>query len=96
MAEDIPQQSAQPTTTQEQDRKTESQREINRMWERTQSWIALWVVSANIIYVFVHPFLPPSAKDGALLLSNAFFLVIGFYFGRTNHTNVGGIPKETR
>jgi len=26
-----------------------------------------------------------------LLLSNAFFLVIGFYFGRTNHQRIGGI-----
>ncbi len=33
------------------------------------------------------------AKETAafLLLSNAFFLVIGFYFGRTNHQRQGGV-----
>lgn len=34
-----------------------------------------------------------------LLISNTVFLVIGFYFGRTNHQRVGGLgakDSETR
>lgn len=83
-----------PTTTQEEDRKTAGQRDINRLWESTQARIAQAVVGANILYVFIVPFLPQTKPDGALLLSNAFFLVIGFYFGRTNHTKSGGIGGE--
>lgn len=82
---------AKATTTEEEDRKTAGQRHINVMWETTQSRIAQAVVAANLIYAFVIPFLPQSKPDNALLLSNAFFLVIGFYFGRTNHTKTGGV-----
>lgn len=79
------------TTTSEEDRKTAGQREINKLWESTQARIAQAVVAANILYVFTDPFLPQAKPGGALLLSNAFFLVIGFYFGRTNHTKTGGV-----
>lgn len=87
----MPDEPAKATTTQEEDRKTAGQRDINRLWESTQARIAQAVVGANIIYVFTVPFLPQSQPAGALLLSNAFFLVIGFYFGRTNHTKTGGV-----
>lgn len=80
--------------TEEEARKTEGQRDINRLWEGTQARIAQAVVAANLLYVFVVPFLPQNKPDNALLLSNAFFLVIGFYFGRTNHTKTGGIGGE--
>jgi hypothetical protein len=73
-----------PTTTQEQDRHTASQRRINMTWEFTQAAIAITVVAANITAAFYLP-------DGSPLLGNAFFLIVGFYFGRTNHTRLGGI-----
>ena len=38
--------------------------------------------------LFVSP-VPTSAETAAGLLANAFFLVIGFYFGRTNHARLG-------
>jgi len=37
-------------------------------------------------------------ESPAVLLANAFFLVIGFYFGRTNHARIGdwGRPLDDR
>ena len=71
------------TTTAEEDRKTFGQRRINLIWEVTQALIALLVASAAIT----------AALKGQVseMLGNAFFLVIGFYFGRTNHQRVGGV-----
>lgn len=84
-------QSAPSTTTQEQDRHTSSQRRVNIIWEVTQSIIAL-AVTCSTLYVSAHLTMRPAAGEAAfLLLSNAFFLVVGFYFGRTNHQRVGGV-----
>lgn len=75
---------AQPaTTTLEQDKFTASQRKINLIWEVTQALIAVSVVMSNVLAVFYLPI-------ESTILSNAFFLVIGFYFGRTNHLRTGG------
>jgi len=82
-----------PTTTAEQDLRTAGQRSLNRIWEMTQAGIAIGVVSANLLYVFVSPFLPAVTNSNSELLKNAFFLVLGFYFGRTNHARIGDIPK---
>lgn len=84
--------SLKPTTTEEQDTVTAGQRRINIIWETTQAAIAI-AVTAALIYV--------SVKDiSGEELKNAFFLIIGFYFSRTNHSNVGGIghkhPGERR
>lgn len=90
-----------PTTTQEEQAVTAGQREVNMMWERTQSLIARVTVFSSIIL------------DGALCISVIFSIeltanqlalinlclqpinlitgiVIGFYFSRTNHTAIGG------
>ena len=56
-----------------------AQRQINSTWEYTQAGIAVIVVLANVAAAFALPM----ANE---MLSNAFFLVVGFYFGRTNHT----------
>lgn len=56
------------------------------MWETTQALIALMVTGA-LIYVSV------KGIEGEEL-KNAFFLIIGFYFSRTNHTNVGGVGHK--
>ena len=73
------------------------QRRINLIWEATQSVIAL-LVTATTLYVAATLAVSGKADAAAfLLLSNAFFLVVGFYFGRTNHTRVGGVgPLEGR
>ena len=82
------------TTTSEQDRKTASQRRVNIIWEGTQSVIAL-AVTLSTLYVSATLAMKDNAQTAAfLLLSNAFFLVIGFYFGRTNHQRTGGIGGD--
>lgn len=90
-----PQQSLDPNTTLEEDRKTAGQRGINFLWETTQARIAVSIVAANIVYAFASPFMPLQAQEMAQVLSNALFAVMGFYFGRTNHTSFGG-NKEAR
>lgn len=64
--------------------RTASQRYVNLIWEYTQATIAVLVVLACIIAAFI---LDPSRSE---ILRNAFFLIVGFYFGRTNHQNQGG------
>lgn len=84
-----------PATSVDEDEyilKTAGQRRINLIWEYTQAGIAASVVVANILYAFLLVFVPAvtnNATSAAGLLANAFFLVIGFYFGRTNHSRVG-------
>lgn len=77
----------------EQSLTTGGQRRINLVWEITQSVIALMVTAATI-YAAIK--LPNGVPD---TLANALFLVIGFYYSRTNHENVGGTgirPSERR
>lgn len=78
--------SAEATTTAEEDRHTAGQRNINLIWEVTQAVIAIAVVIANLVGAFYLP-------DQNPLLSNGFFLIIGFYFGRTNHARLGGVVQ---
>lgn len=90
-----------PTTTSEQDLRTAGQRRVNLIWEYSQAGIALLVVVANVLYAFVQTLIPGAATLAAAsgqsgLLSNAFFLVIGFYFGRTNHARIGDDPRGSR
>jgi hypothetical protein len=67
--------------------RAEGQRKINLIWELTQAVIALLVTATTLYASAVEP-------NGGLL-SNGFFLVIGFYFGRTNHSRTGSVG-ETR
>lgn len=62
---------------------TKGQRRINLIWEATQSAISVLVTLA-IIYTSVKGL-------GSETLTNAFFLIIGFYFSRTNHAAIGGV-----
>ena len=75
----------------EQGLKTQGQRRVNLLWEATQSLIAV-SVTFQTLRVSASLAIKDQADTAAfLLLSNAFFLVIGFYFGRTNHQRVGGV-----
>lgn len=77
-----------PTTTGEQDRHSLAQRNINLIWEGTQAVIAV-VVTVATLYVAAQLALRDSGETAAfLLLSNAFFLIIGFYFSRSNHVRI--------
>ncbi len=80
-------------TTAQQDLTTAGQRRINLIWEYTQALIALSVVAANVaIWIeFAMQKINGPIPDG---LSNALFLVVGFYFSRTNHTAIGGTGRK--
>jgi len=82
-----------PTTTEQQDKTTDGQRVINRIWEYTQAFIAILVVSATMgaaLYNVFHK----ATDQIPTILSVAFGTVVGFYFSRSNHQTVGGVgPK---
>lgn len=84
-----------PTTTQQEDLTTASQRKVNLIWEYTQAVIAGMVVFANMV-VGVYDGLAPAERrsEFPVILSSALFLIVGFYFSRTNHAAIGGVgPK---
>lgn len=85
-----------PNTTQQEDLVVAGQRRINLIWERTQALIALVVVICTMA-VSVYVTVVPTAQIPTML-SVAFGLITGFYFGRTNHAGIGGLgskPTET-
>ncbi len=86
-----------PTTTVQQDMVTASQRKINLIWEWTQAIISIMVVLANMIVATVQGLTRGTDwMSFPVILSSSLFLIVGFYFSRTNHSAVGGIgPKPT-
>ena len=85
-----------PTTTLQQDITTESQRKVNLIWEFTQATVAIMVVAANIA-VWLRTSFSKSTVPIPEGLSNALFLIVGFYFSRTDHAAIGGIgPKPSQ
>lgn len=89
-------------TTAEQDLRTKGQREINLIWESTQRNIALFLVimatTVSSVVVILGVLNPGDDRTMIIaaftLLSNAMFLVSGFYFGRTNHARIGDDPQR--
>lgn len=91
---------AAPTNTAAQDITATRQSRVNLVWESVQAIIALSVVevvlfvSAKIclssIGVEASEKQVAAASIAFLLLSNLASLIIGFYFGRTNHQRTGG------
>ena len=82
-----------PTTTAAADLVVAGQRRINLVWEFTQAIVAI-SVTGSTLYVAGTMAVRGQGNDGAfLLLSNVFFLVIGQYFSRTNHTKTGGVER---
>lgn len=79
-----------PDTTHEQDLHTATARKINMIWECTQGVIAVFVTLATLFVASTMSLRGDGGTAAFLLLSNAFFLVIGFYFSRTNHSRTGG------
>lgn len=86
-----------PTTTEQEDIEageerdertlvTRGQRLVNVIWEATQSVIAVSITFAIIATAMMQIETPA--------ITNAFFLIIGFYFSRTNHSAVGGVGKK--
>ncbi len=89
-----------PTTTAEQDRKTEAQRQINLIWENTQMKVALSVIWAALTVAATLSILgkwlgQPDVQLAAIVfLFGVANLVTGFYFGRTNHARSGGVGGD--
>jgi len=86
-AETGPERAIAPTTTTQQDLTTKGQRRVNLIWEITQAIIAI-IVTVSTMAVAVRR--SWSIDEYPVILSSAFFLIIGFYFSRTNHTAIGG------
>lgn len=82
-------------TTAEEDRKTSGQRRINVIWEATQAIIAITVTGATIYASVVVTLRSDMDKTAFIFLTNILFVVIGFYFGRTNHQRTGGVGGDT-
>lgn len=82
-------------TTFQEDLTTAGQRRINLVWEYTQSVIAGMVVLANMVVGVYDGLMPPDRhSEYPVILSSALFLIVGFYFSRTNHAAIGGVgPK---
>jgi hypothetical protein len=73
---------------------TQGQRKVNLIWEYTQAIIAIAVVLSNLT-VGVHIGLYGKSGDEVpAMLTNSLFLVIGFYFSRTNHAAIGGVGSK--
>lgn len=99
-----PQPSVPPTTTHQEDITFEAQRNINLIWEKTQSRVALGVVfftcfvdgAASLILIMTHQDITVGQTFGLSFLNLITGIVISFYFSRTNHAAIGGIgPKPT-
>lgn len=87
-----------PTTTAAEDKVTEGQRHISRVWEYVQAGIAFSVTSTTLLVLAK---LALSAEEpsgnqlqvvGHLMVMTT--MILTFYYQRTNHQNIGGIgPK---
>lgn len=86
--------------------RVDDQRTISRIWERTQQVIALSVVEVTLVVISIIVASPglatifgrtvpedasAAASTGIVFLASIANLVIGFYFGRSNHQRVGGV-----
>lgn len=85
------------STTFQQDLVAAGQRDINKTWEMTQSKVALSVVWASLAVSSTLAVFGKWLGSSDLQLASLVFvygvanLVVGFYFGRTNHTKIGGV-----
>lgn len=85
-----------PTTTVQEDVTTAGQRKINLIWEYTQAIIAIVVVGATMSAALFAVF-TKSSEQIPNVIGVAFGMVVGSYFQRTNHMNVGGVgPKPSQ
>jgi hypothetical protein len=66
----------------------EGQRRINLIWESTQAIIAVTVVVSYVILTIKRIDVPTT-------LNNLLFVIVTFYFARTNHTTLGGVGVTT-
>ncbi len=82
-----------PDTTSEQNLVSAGQRRVNLIWEYTQSIISVAVVLANMV-VAIYDGVAKTAPSFPTVLSSSLFLIVGFYFSRTNHSAIGGVGAK--
>lgn len=80
-----------PTTTLQEDMTFAGQRRVNLIWEYTQALIAISIVLANVVVGSIFAVARIPSGEYPSVLSSSLFLVIGFYFSRTNHAAIGGV-----
>jgi len=97
VASEVPlQPSLPPSTTLQQDKTTAGQRKVNLIWEWTQAIISVLIVISNMAVAIFQGLNYGSNESHPVVLSSALFLVVGFYFARTNHAAIGGVgPKPS-
>lgn len=86
--------------------KSRGQRRVNLIWECSQAVIAQAVIgvvlymAGKIVVAAISPDAPERIVNLAItafvFLSNISSMVIGFYFGRTNHEKTGGVAANDR
>jgi hypothetical protein len=83
------------TTTFQEDLTTAGQRRVNLIWEWTQSFVTVIVVMANMIVAVVNAIRQAGVvSEHPAILSSALFLILGFYYSRTNHAAIGGVGTK--
>lgn len=94
---DVPDKSTQKARELETSLKSEGQRTTSMLWETTQKQIALYTIGLTLFSAVGSALFGEWLKLGNdvriaafVFLYGAANLVIGFYFGRTNHQRVGG------
>lgn len=82
--------------------RSEGQRVVSMLWETTQKTIAMvtvgGAVSLSVVVVVFGKWLALEADvriAAFMFVASAANLVIGFYYGRTNHQRVGGPGGDT-
>ena len=82
-----------PDTTAEENLHSKSQRKVNLIWEYSQALIALMTVFTTCLGIFIGRVWVGSTTPFPAEWWTIVGLVIGFYFGRTNHQRVGGVQS---
>lgn len=97
-----------PNTTEEDDRQTLGQRNINLIWETTQAKIATFAVfvgiSVNVVIPIMMVFIGGEVNVARIAvvssclstISTTVGIIIGFYFSRTNHSATGGTGAKPK
>lgn len=91
-----------PTTTEQEDTVTAGQRDINKIWERTQSYIAMGVTASTIAIIGLTVIIALITRNeitqamatqiNYLVVMTT--LILSFYFSRTNHAAIGGVGRK--
>ena len=83
------------TTTAQEDLTTAGQRRINLIWEYTQSFVTVLVVMTNMVVAATNAIRRVGVTaEHPVILSSSLFLILGFYYSRTNHAAIGGIGAK--